>query len=252
MSGGQTTMKTALCLSGELRRIDLFFPIIKSTIINKYSPDIFISTWKLDGSIPTSVVNTCRNPLEISTIEYVTNLYNPKGINIHEYNLEIKNRLKSIGNTYQDNVLCMAFHIFKCHTLAKDRELLTNNMYDLVIRSRFDIGIKTQIEFEKYNLNHINIPNGQSYGGYQDQFAFGNSDVMSTYSSWFTHVSQIENTYRDNSHLYTNQYPLPGYPWHPESALKRYLDNTTIKILLIDNLRIAYPWCTAEEITTTI
>ena len=61
-------MKIALCVSGELRRVDLFYPIIYKNILEPYNPDVFISTWDIPTNIPTSVANTVRDPTEISTL----------------------------------------------------------------------------------------------------------------------------------------------------------------------------------------
>lgn len=240
-------MKVALCLSGELRRVDLFFPIIKKNILEPYNPDIFISTWKMTADVPTSRVNTNRDPKEISSIEYVCDLYKPKSLHFQEYTTEIKERLKKVGNTSQDNLLCMTFHIYFVNLLSCYRSFLNDKYYDVVIRHRFDYGIKSSIKFEEYDLTKINIPNEHAYGGYQDQFAFGNTQAMNIYANWFVKLPDIENAYAASSGL-PPKYDWTEHPWNPESALQRYLDISNVSVNLIDDLKIVYPWCTKEEI----
>jgi len=240
-------MRVALCLSGELRRVLEFFPIIRNNILEPYDPDVFISTWDMPPNIATSVANTVRDPQEISTISTVCKLYNPDGLYVQQYSDEIKQYLTGLGETRNDNLLSMAFHIMKSIRLSQERASLTNKPYDIVIRHRFDYGVK-DIQFENHDLNAINIPSEHDYGGYQDQFAFGRPHVMEIYADWRLHVVQIENAFARQTGLPTNENDCAGFPWQPEAALKRYLDCTQAPVCLMDGLSIRYPWCTIKEI----
>jgi len=240
-------MNTALCISGELRRLPLFFPIIDKHILQPYAPDIFVSTWNMPHDAVTSVGNTVRDKLDISSIEEMCKLYNPTGLYVQKYSSQIKTYLTGIGKTNNDNLLCMAFNIHKSILLANDRALLTNKPYDLIVRYRFDYGVKN-IKFENYDLNKINIPNEHGYNGYQDQFAFGNQQAMYTYANWVFQIAVNENAFAKERDLSTNRHTHPGFPWHPESSLKRYLDTSQISVNLIDGLSIVYPWCSETEI----
>ena len=66
-------------------------------------------------------------------------------------------------------------------------------------------------------------------------------------------LPQIENTWAKKTGLPTNQNDRAGYPWQPESSLRRYLNlrhqhNNDVCINLIDRLNIRYPWYTKQEI----
>ena len=239
-------MNVALCLSGELRRVKLFYPAIKKHILDPYQPDVFISTWGMPENIATSRANTHRDPTEIATIEEALDMFKPVATYTQQYSLDIKKNLKSYGNTPHDNLLCMSYHILQSITLATHRALLLGQDYDLIIRYRFDYAVR--IKFEDYPLDHINIPDEHAYGGYQDQFAFGNMKAMAIYGTWFHHLPNIENYLAQTKRLPTSQTNRPGMPWHPESALKRYLTSVTTSVNLIQNVDIRYPWCTKEEI----
>ena len=239
-------MRTALCISGELRRVKLFYPAIKKHILDPYQPDVFISTWDMPAGIATSKANTHRDPTEMATMEEVVDMFKPVGTYTQQYSLDIKRNLTSYGNTPHDNLMCMSYHILQSITLATHRAMLLGCNYDLVIRYRFDYAIR--IKFEDYDLTRINIPEEHAYGGYQDQFAFGNMKVMAIYGTWFHYLPHMENYLAQSKGLSTNQTNTPGMPWHPESALKRYLTSVTAPIHLIQNVEIRYPWCTQEEI----
>lgn len=248
-------MKVALCLSGELRRAQLFYPIIYKHILEPYNPDVFVSTWDMPPNIPTSVAETVRDPLELASLDEIKEMYEPVAVHTQQYSLEIKTFLKSIGGTNTDNILCMSYNIMKANSLSKDREVLTNTVYDIVIRHRFDHVVRN-IKLEDYDLTKINILDGHEYGGYNDMFAFGDRDSMDIYSSWFLNLSIIENAFARETGLPTNLHDRKYYPWQPEGSLKRFLDKAgaTPNIIYNDSqdkpmhTHAIFPWEPAEEI----
>jgi hypothetical protein len=239
-------MRVALCISGELRRVKTFFPAIERHILEPYNPDVFISTWDMPSGIPTSVALTERDPAKLATFDETVDMYKPLGTYRQKYDEEIKKYLKSVGNTPTDNLLCMSFHIMKSLTLAMERTQLTGQLYDVIVRYRFDYAVK--IKFEDFDMSNINIPAEHGYGGYQDQFAFGGTNAMMTYGLWFPNLPIIERDYAQANNLPTNLLDRPPMPYNPESALKRYLTLTNTKVSLIQNLEIRYPWSKPEEI----
>jgi hypothetical protein len=196
----------------------------------------------MPDDIPTSLGNTVRLKEELNTLDEVLDMYKPEGYYVHAYNLSIKNYLRSIGQTKFDNLMCMAFHIMQSIKLANDRYQISGQEYDLVIRYRFDYGIK--IKFEDYDLNKINIPDEHGYKGYQDMFAFGNMKVMSLLGLWFRYLQDVESC-RPSNWAATNS---PGKPWHPETTYRRYVDQLNVPIGLIKGLDIVYPWCDKKQI----
>jgi hypothetical protein len=57
--------------------------------------------------------------------------------------------------------------------------------YDIYVRIRPDITFNAPLDFSKFDCSRkvIYIPQGNDYGGINDQFAFGNHEVMKIYYS---------------------------------------------------------------------
>jgi hypothetical protein len=177
------------------------FPYIYDAFINNnYNVDVFIHTW-----------DECR----------VIDLYNPKKLEIEneqevlnsiipQLNLE---NIKIEGNI--GNNILMYYSIKKCFNLIDD-------IYDIVIRSRFDlllqpkfdiIPIITDLNLKKYD---IYIPNKSfNMGGYNDQVAIGTYNSMKSYSDTILNLNEFANKLRR---------------WHPETFLKKQLDDNNIKV----------------------
>ena len=65
--------------------------------------------------------------------------------------------------------------------------------YDIYVRIRPDIEFNGGINFKDYDCSGktIYIPQGLDYGGVNDQFAFGNYEVMKIYYSVFENVHEL-------------------------------------------------------------
>lgn len=90
--------------------------------------------------------------------------------------------------------------------------------YDIYVRSRCDIQLSGNINFNEYpiNDNEIYIPFGNDYfKGVNDQFAFGNYNVMKTYFSIFIEYQKIYDS---------------GEQFHPESYVTENLKRHGIHI----------------------
>ena len=95
--------------------------------------------------------------------------------------------------------------------------------YDVYVRVRPDIKFSTQtIEWDKfdYSGNNIYIPKGNDYGerSINDQFAFGNYEVMKAYYSVFLNYDELWES---------------GVTWHTEGMLYENLLKENINIVRI-------------------
>jgi hypothetical protein len=64
--------------------------------------------------------------------------------------------------------------------------------FDVYVRMRPDIMFGGKINFEAYDYNNkIYIPEGNDYGGINDQFAFGNYEVMKKYFSLYINHQEL-------------------------------------------------------------
>jgi hypothetical protein len=65
--------------------------------------------------------------------------------------------------------------------------------FDVYCRIRPDIRFNGRVDFAKYDLSGdtIYIPDGNDYGGVNDQFAFGNYEVMKKYYSVYLNCHEL-------------------------------------------------------------
>lgn len=98
--------------------------------------------------------------------------------------------------------------------------LMAPGGFDCYVRIRYDIIIEGPINFEDYEMrpDTVYIPEGQDYGGVNDQFAFGSRTAMEQYFS----------VYLDHETHFN-----AGKMFHSESYLKHTLDMRGIKIVRI-------------------
>lgn len=70
---------------------------------------------------------------------------------------------------------------------------LVPRKYDVYVRVRCDIKFNGPLDFSRFDYltNNIYIPEGMNYGGVNDQFAFGNYEVMRIYYSVFLNCYQL-------------------------------------------------------------
>ncbi len=94
---------------------------------------------------------------------------------------------------------------------------ITPKVYDIYVRVRPDI-IVGSINFEQYDCtgNNIYIPEGNDYGGINDQFAFGSYEVMKKYYSVYLKYDELWNE---------------GVSFHTETMMLHNLDKAGVNIV---------------------
>lgn len=210
-------MQVAICLSGttkyhenSLRSIDKYF--------KKYDPKIFIHTYD-NNSIEDIIRDSWSkktaydyyNNLKLTTKE-ILDLYPPTGGLIEDYkeaqkiflpiyiDIMMKEGMNMFNAVSNLGPISMHYSIMNANYFKHLYEKQNNIKFDVVIRMRFDSDIKEMQPLESYDLSRINIPikrdwdlwydDGSDWkvlgtGGLNDQFAFGPSALMDTYSSLF-------------------------------------------------------------------
>lgn len=200
-------MEVALCLSGQLRSIDLVLENLLKNIIVPNKSDVFCHTWhKYDNSKYCNFYNPSDN-------EYTY---------YGEYSFEniqkiIKN-LNPISFEFeypfiQENTKSMFYSIMKSNDLLNSYKKYKNKKYDVVIRSRYDIFFESELNLDDIDENTVYLsfrPGG--CGGVNDCFAYGKPDVMELYSNLY---DEYENTDRIKQLC-------------PEGVLFEYLNNKKI------------------------
>jgi len=157
-------MKTALCLSGQPRRVKECFPYILENIILPNSPcDIFIHAW-FDGRLagerwsPSNVTK-----IDHGAVRALSELYNPISMLIEQQKefdtscFDPENTLDGGGQWRIDATHSMFYSTLRCNRLKIDHERECGFAYDVVGRTRTDFKIETKIKYTDHNLDAINV-----------------------------------------------------------------------------------------------
>jgi len=119
-----------------------------------------------------------------------------------------------------DNVQKMFYNIYKADCLRQQFEEANNFKYDLVIRTRADLGITSELDLRQLTIEptQIVMPSNEWHGNPRanDQFAIGNSNIMKIYSTLFTRIKEINDS---------------GFRFHPESMVGHNLAQNGISYL---------------------
>jgi hypothetical protein len=123
--------------------------------------------------------------------------------------------------TNVENVIRMYRGIKRCNDMKLKREVEGGFVYDHVIRTRADLQISSVLDLGKFmplTREFVVFPeNGHWRGGLNDQFAFGSSAMMDTYSSVIDYIPE-----------HCGQ----GCPFHPETLLRFHLTRMQIYPIL--------------------
>ena len=156
-------MKVALCISGQPRYLEEGYAQINKSILQKYSPDVFVHTW-WDNSmsnkkmeLPSTLSYGRTYYWRENTIDLIKKFYNPV---VFLYEPQI------IFNPFNDvnyelarpsNVHSMFFSIQRSNQLKMQYERENNFSYDIVIRCRFDVDIiKFDIDLYNLSMDYVN------------------------------------------------------------------------------------------------
>jgi hypothetical protein len=119
-----------------------------------------------------------------------------------------------------DNVQKMFYNIYKADCLRQQFEEANNFKYDLVIRTRADLGITSELDLRQLTIEptQIVMPSNEWHGNPRanDQFAIANSHDMKIYSTLFTRIKEINDS---------------GFRFHPESMVGHNLAQNGISYL---------------------
>lgn len=195
-------MKIAICISGHLRDGDkLCFPSLKKYLLDKYDCDIFISAFKEMGNV--QYVHLDNHPSEPDTdvTEKILSTYKPVRYRMDSSNALWINDLKKQWGDLSTRNTARAFQVAAMHRNIYDAQLLrrmyqadTGKKYDVVIRTRFDNELLSDI------INDSNYTGGdyglifkQGHCGIFDQTFWGGSQSMDAATECYLYMSDIVN-----------------------------------------------------------
>jgi hypothetical protein len=170
-------MKVALVLTGYLRNWDFNYPYIKKEILDKYNPDVYITSY-------TYSRHYWHSDPEFVDVSKSIEIYKPKNYIFREvetcpsFNFK-ENGRERIGREYSIQQLQ------GWHTNYLALTLFNPDDYDIIIKLRTDIALKN------FNINsdfELVVPGWKVHPGpcqpseaLVDYFAYGNSECMKKY-----------------------------------------------------------------------
>ncbi len=193
-------LKVALCISGHLRTFEQNYQSVYANILSRFDCDVFIHTWDTLGLNHRHLDNLVSTISTHQLMDRINKIYNPKKIVIEtNRNFDITPIIKQRSFEHRDvsGILSMYYKIEECNKLKSEYEKENNFKYDCVIRFRGDIFVESPLPIDnKTNFNYLYMPVYGNFGGLNDQFAFGGSEIMDKYSSLY---SNIENHLKNNA-----------------------------------------------------
>jgi hypothetical protein len=182
-------MKVALILTGYMRNWDFNFQYIKKEILDKYNPDVYISSYTYSKTYWHS------DPEEID-ITKVIDVLKPKNFLFRDRETCPKFKFKDqgrecIGREYSYRQLYGWYTNFLSLSLFNPQE------YDIIIKLRTDIALKN---FTIISNAKIVIPAWKIHPGpcepnvsLIDYFAYGNSKCMKKYFKLYCKMQEMHN-----------------------------------------------------------
>lgn len=202
-------MRIAVLYSGFLRIWDHAMLTNKAYLFTEETDLYFYVYDEKPGNVPVKQYVQIKTPIQKELVYYSSEYYE-KLKDKHPKN----KRYNPKAPTYHANLLQQWHNLFVGFCLVPTD-------YDVYVRSRGDIILHGKIDFHKYDFKSktIYIPSGNDWAGINDQFAFGNYEVMRIYCE-----------------IYLEQFKLFGYqiPYSPETAVLDNLLRNNIKIVRVD------------------
>lgn len=224
-------MKTAVCISGQARAIVKCLPSLLVNVIRPLQADVFFHFWNqsevnpelykakygldkdpkwpdFEGDLACNVINVLRPRKFIVQPQMKFN-----SDKIREACTPENNRMQAVSFQHVFSMFCS---IYLANACKSQWELKHGFKYDRVIRTRPDLAFTTPLDPSILaDLSKVYIPNKESYGGYNDWLAIGNSLDMDKYSSCMLNIN----------HLFDN-----GSIFHPESLLRDHLKSLSVPV----------------------
>jgi hypothetical protein len=194
-------MKIGIMYSGLSSFKEEYFENHYTNIFLQYNPDIYISTYSSNDD----------------SISKIDKKYQPKILHIEDFNT-IEPLLQTINKkiTYKRpetksiNILSMYYKLYRSFNLIPNIQ-----DYDIIIRNRLDIKYDSNLNLIQNEF--LNVPmGGDHHGGLLDLFAYGNPEIMQSYSDIF---------------LYAPIYIIERHHiFHPEIFLRHHCQIKNLKI----------------------
>lgn len=189
-------MKIALCLSGQPRMLERGYDQLYKQLISSHNVDVFVHTWFSPTMVDTSYQGRRGTyPCTKHTLQKIMELYSPV-IMMHEPQKIFNTPVDGIYEScFPNSVYSLFYSLMMSNKLKSFHEKANNFIYDIVIRSRFDIIFAKpfMLDLQKINLTKINVCIAGHPDIPNDQFALGDSQNMDQYSEVYTNIEKYYN-----------------------------------------------------------
>lgn len=139
-------MQVAVILTGHLRMWQTVFPNFKQRILDRYNPDVFITSWETEGwwlveEDARGILHEGSPPIDV---ELVKNTYHPVRLiveNLNAFLPHFEKRVVPFTNYFHRprNTVSMYYGIGTGMHMLERHVMMTGKHYDLVIRMRPDM-----------------------------------------------------------------------------------------------------------------
>lgn len=167
-------MRKAISFSGQSRFVKEGLETLRRNLVNFEEYDIFIHTWA--GSLHKDAIE----------------LYKPKSYFIETQKQVVPSTVKEYTEAAFTH-FSMFYSMMESLKLKSEHEKIYNFKYDLIIRTRFDIGLETRLDPTNFDLNE-GIYSPDVCGNSQvisDWFNFGNSQNMDVYKDIYPNIVEF-------------------------------------------------------------
>lgn len=160
-------MRVALCLYGQPRHLLQGYDHIRKHILEKYKPDVFFHTWDSKEDYRVSPWRRIDNtPLD--DVTQVAHLYKPvKHVVEPSKVFDVDKNTLGYKNTPDSQKLNASNILSQIQSRQMVRDLLEGETYDLVIMTRFDIGIQS---LPSFTAGKILFSDQHREGVFEDNF----------------------------------------------------------------------------------
>ena len=172
-----SSMKIALCLSGQPRSYKKAHEYLKRNLLDHFNVDVYLHAWRPKVG-------------RIAVFDELNTLYNPIQFIMDESLPETINSDLNVPNASHPANFCtsMFYSIHRANDFRLREEAKKDKKYDFVIRSRFDLALNKVIDFSTLERGKIYVSKDTDGPNplLNDQFAIGDSDVMNIYSGTYS------------------------------------------------------------------
>lgn len=204
-------MKVAICISGHLRDGDkLCYPALKKHLLDRYDCDIFVSAFREAGNV--QYVHLPGHPVEpgVDMTSRIMDTYHPKRWHFEgatdQWIDDLRKRWNDLStrNTAKIfQIVAMHRNIYDAQHLRRMYQMETGTKYDVVIRTRFDNELLSDIIADsQYTNGEYGLIFKQGHCGVFDQTFWGGVEVMDAATECCLYIDAIVNA--DNCKSFEN------------------------------------------------